>query len=166
MCLCRYAPLLAGVLLAPGPCRVGVMTAPDVPAGADPVEFQRITRVYYSGIEESRRAVIRSDLAWPGFWVELQGSLRPQPPVPSIDFSRDLVIAAAMGQRSSGGYSIEIREVAADEGKLFAVVVEVSPGANCFVTAALTQPVDVVRVPGMAGRDVAFVERKETHDCG
>jgi hypothetical protein len=34
------------------------------------------------------------------------------------------------------------------------------------VIAALTQPADVVLVPGMAGRAVAFVEGRETRDCG
>lgn len=83
-----------------------------------------------------------------------------------MDFDRDVVIRAAMGTRNTGGYAIEIRQVAAASGRLFAVVVETSPGDRCGVTEALTQPVDVVLVPGMAGREVAFSTREEVHTCG
>ncbi|HXF96223.1 MAG TPA: protease complex subunit PrcB family protein [Gemmatimonadales bacterium] len=161
----RVAPLLAGALLAPGPCRVGLLTAPEVPPNAQPVPFERITQVFYSGFEEPGRQVIRTQAAWSAFWARLQESITPRPPAPAIDFSRDLVIGAAMGSRGSGGYAIQIAQVAEDQGRLFVAVREVSPGERCGVTLALTQPVDVVRVPGRAGREVAFVERRETRDC-
>jgi hypothetical protein len=162
----RLVPFLTGLALGAGPCPT------EVPSGADPVEVRRISQVYNSGIGQSRRIVIRDAGRWASFWAELQGSVTPQPPLPPVDFDRDVVIAAAMGTRNSGGYAIEIRQVAEENGslialaRLVALVVETAPGDRCYVTAALTQPVDVVLVPGMAGREVSFVAREEVHNCG
>jgi hypothetical protein len=131
----------------------------------DPVQIQRITQVFNSGIDESRRAVIRSGAAWSALWAQLEAGREPTTAPPSVDFSRDLVIVAAMGQRNSGGHAIQIREVADDAGRLIVKVVETSPGPGCLVTMALTEPVDVVRLPGMAGRQVEFAESKEIREC-
>lgn len=69
-----------------------------------------------------------------------------------------------MGERPSGGYGIDITSLAEESGTLYAVVDEASPGADCLTTAALTQPVLVLRVPATVG-DVTFVEQESVLDC-
>jgi hypothetical protein len=84
---------------------------------------------------------------------------------PAVDFSRDVVVAVSAGQRPTGGHEIAIERVINNGGELTVEVVETTPGPNCMTTASLTQPVDVVVVPGVAPRSWSFVERKEVRGC-
>ena len=130
-------------------------------AGGTPdVQVRRIGQWTNTGINERRRLVIRDANGWAAFWSELGAGDRP-----AVDFTRDLVIAVAAGQQSSGGHEIAVDRVAQNNGELRIEVVEKSPSPNCMTTSALTQPVDVVVVPGVNARGWSFVERKEVRGC-
>ena len=134
-----------------------------------PVEVVRLrpgpyTFEYNSGFVESARLVVRSDAEWRAAWAKVYEGVSPQPGRPAIAFSREMVLVAALGQRSSGGYGIVVEGVYDGGGELRVLVRKVSPGRNCVVTAALTEPVDAVRVPRSA-MPVRWVEKEEVHDC-
>jgi hypothetical protein len=128
------------------------------PAGE--VEIRRIGSWISSGIKGSRRLVIRDSATWSQFWSELGAGVQPQ-----VDFSRDLVIAVASGEQSSGGYDIRIQRVSREGGELRIEVLETSAGPECMTTAALTQPVDVVMVPTAGVTGWSFVDREATRPC-
>jgi len=128
--------------------------------GSNTLEFRRIGQWTRTGIAEARRLVIRDANGWAQFWSELGTGERPE-----IDFTKDLVIAVAAGQRPTGGYEIAIDSVNRGEGGLSVIVVERTPSPNCMTTASLTQPVDVVVVPAADARSWSFVERKEIQAC-
>jgi hypothetical protein len=132
--------------------------APYGTSGA--LELRRLGQWTRTGIGESRRLVIRDANAWAEFWSELGVGDRPE-----VDFSRDLVVAVAAGQRSSGGHEIAVEQVAESNGELTIGVVETTPGPNCMTSSALTQPVDVVAIPRVNARSWSFVERKEVRGC-
>lgn len=119
---------------------------------------------YYGGIRDARRTVIRGDAKWRATWDEITATVTPRPPLPEVDFSRDEVILAAAGTRSSGGYTIEILSVYEDEGERSAIVLETRPASSCGVTTAITHPLAAVLVPRSAA-PVRFVERSALHDC-
>jgi hypothetical protein len=153
---------------APAPAPVPE-TAPDsvtaqgyAPYGnaAGDLELRRIGQWTNTGISESRRLVIRDANTWARFWAELGVGERP-----AIDFSRNLVVAVAAGQRSSGGYEIAVRRVAQANGDLTIEVEETTPGPNCMTTSALTQPVDVVVLPAVGARSWSFIEHQEVRGC-
>jgi PrcB C-terminal len=127
---------------------------------ASDLEVRRIGQWSHTGISESRRQVIRNANEWAQFWSELGVGDRP-----AIDFSSNLVVAVAAGQRSSGGYEIQVQRVALANGELTIEVQETAPGPNCVTTGALTQPVDVVTVPAVGARTWSFLERKEVRGC-
>jgi len=122
-----------------------------------------LLRSSYTGIPDRRRLVITSTAAWEQFWVQAVANRSPQPPVPAVDFSGNVVIVAAMGTRGSGGYSIDVDALYEANDKVYAVVLETSPG-RCMVTLALTAPVIAVQVP-RPGADVVFVDRTATYNC-
>ena len=167
--LAHLAPglVLAAGLLA-GACANGTTHPNETqpPPGVtvlatDPIE--EVARGTYTGIEDRRRVVIRTQADWEAFWNELTRTISPPEPAPAIDFSRRMVIAAAMGTRSSGGFTIDIVSVRARD--MIAVeVLETSPGPSCAVTMALTAPVTAVSVERRDGQ-VNFIERAETRDC-
>lgn len=124
------------------------------------LDIRRIGQWTRTGIGEARRLVIRDVNAWADFWSELGVGERP-----TVDFSQDVVVAVAAGQRPTGGYEIAVERVINNNGELTAEVVETTPGPNCMTTASLTQPVDVVVVPGVTPRSWSFVERREVRGC-
>jgi hypothetical protein len=124
------------------------------------LELRRIGQWSRTGIGEARRLVIRDANAWAEFWSELGVGDRP-----AVDFSRNLVVAVAAGQRPSGGYEIAVQEVTPRDGELVVEVVETTPGPNCITTSSLTQPVDVVVVPSVGARSWSFLEHKEVRGC-
>lgn len=126
------------------------------------------TRIIYqeqgSGIDDSRRLVIRSHAEWEAFWREAHANRTSPEPVLEVDFDRSMVLAATMGQRSTGGHSIDIERVDAIDGATLVEVVETSPGEECFVTQALTAPAVAVEVDRRSG-DVTWTAREETSPC-
>jgi hypothetical protein len=138
-----------------------------IPQGAESIEFRPVegANTELSQLMDARRLVIRGSTEWEAFWNDLNRLVIPAPALPVIDFGRQTVIAASMGQRPSGGHAIRIEEVFEDEGRLFAVVVETSPGPDCFTTAIITSPVATV-VVDRVGREVEFVEQSEALECG
>ena len=69
---------------------------------------------------------------------------------PAIDFQRSWVVHYSMGIKSTGGFTTEITSIektgASDNRKLVVHTNDVSPGAGCSVTKALTNPQVAVRI--------------------
>jgi hypothetical protein len=139
------------------------VTAQPAPA-SQPIVVTRLrpgphSFTYSSGITEPRRAVIRDEAAWRTAWAEIWARTGPTPPpLPAIDFTRDMVVLAALGQRNSGGYSITVDSASRAAGGIVVWVTKLTPG-TCGTLAALTQPVDVVSITRMAG-SVEYRERE------
>jgi hypothetical protein len=119
---------------------------------------------YNSGFRESARIVVRDAAQWSTVWAQVhEGGTVPARPV--VDFSREMIVLVALGSRNSGGFGILIEDAA--ESGLNGVsisVLSIAPGAQCIVTGALTQPVDIARLPRRDGT-VRFIERTQTREC-
>jgi hypothetical protein len=124
------------------------------------VEVRRLGKWTRTGIAEARRLVIRDANAWAELWSELGVGERPE-----VDFTRDLVIVVAAGQRPTGGHEIAVDQVTQSGPALTVSVLETKPGPNCMTTAALTQPVDIVVVPAVNAKSWSFVEQKDVRGC-
>ncbi len=122
--------------------------------------IRRIGQWSRTGVIEARRLVIRDATTWAEFWSELGLGDRP-----GVDFSKDIVIAVAAGQRPSGGHEIAVKQISQTSGELTIEVVETRPGPNCIATTSLTQPVDVVVVPRVNSRGWSFVDQHEVRAC-
>ena len=114
------------------------------------------------GFKTAERTVIRSEAAWREAWAKLNES--PPTAAPAVDFSRDMLLLAALGQRNTGGYAVQIASANVTNGVLRVEVVETRPGIGCMTTQALTCPVAVARVPRHDGA-VEFVDRVDVRDC-
>jgi hypothetical protein len=116
--------------------------------GGKPVEVAIETLVdeVSSGLREARREVVRDEAAWVRLWAQIYANVAPPPPLPPVDFSRDMLIAVATGTRPTGGFDIRIRSVALRGDSLEVAVHETCPAPGDRVTLAQTQPVEVVRL--------------------
>lgn len=109
------------------------------------------------------RMAITTQQEWDEVWT---GCHRPGsgPPQPDVDFATQIVIAAAMGTRATGGYSIVIEGLVERGGKLVAHVVETSPGAGCAVTPEVTAPATAILVKRHEV-SVDFFDRRTVTEC-
>ena len=129
--------------------------------GGTAVQIRRIGQYSQSGITAPERLVIGDDSSYARFWSTLAvGGERPP-----VDFTRDVVVAVAGGQRSTGGYSIAVDRVTRSGAGVSVDVVQTTPGAGCIMSQALTQPVDVVVVAAADAKTWSFSERSAEQGC-
>jgi hypothetical protein len=161
----RLIPLMLAALAACAESPAGGLPLVDLPGQAVAVTpvGERYPS-YYSGFEQSARIVVEDAEEWAQVWSRLWNNQHPVPPLPAVDFSREVVVVAAMGTRPNGGYSIRVQAAAVHEGSLTVRVVETSPGSRCVTTQAITTPTDVVRV-ARSGLPVRFTTATGVLSC-
>jgi hypothetical protein len=118
-----------------------------------------------SGLTVRDRMIVRDEISWSKFWLNIVGSNSPVPPTPAVDFSRETIVVANMGQRNTGGYSVSIDPAGTAGDTVILAITERSPGPTCGTTSALTQPLALARV-GRPNATIRFVERQVVTDCG
>lgn len=129
-----------------------------------PFEGRDVAGFIYGSLRSRERLVVRTTEAWEEIWSRMTSNYTPQPPAPEVDFESEMVIIASMGSRPTGGFGINVVQVAESEGTVYVVVNETSPGSRCMTTQALTSPVTAVRVQRRDG-PVTFLERESVSDC-
>ena len=137
------------------------------PGGMPLVRFGQSVTNYFgfsSGIHDERQIDIRSSAEWEAQWRRMTARYGNPPPPPPVDFAREMVLMAAMGNRPTGGYRVVIDRVLPRPDALEAFVRHISPGPRCGTTQAITSPVDLVRVPA-TDKPVRWVVEQEVVDC-
>ncbi len=119
----------------------------------------------YSGVNARENLVVRDAAAWSALWQNIHATTDPTPPLPDVDFSQEMIVAAALGTRNSGGYNVLLAGAIEDSEGVQITVLETSPGADCFTTQALTQPIDLGRMERRDG-SVHFVVTQHIKRCG
>jgi hypothetical protein len=120
--------------------------------------------VYVSQMRQPQRLVIRDNAAWTAAWSSLWTTTGSIPAPPQVDFTREMVVLAALGERSSGGFGITIDSAKSTASGVTVFVTPTSPGPRCMTTAALTQPVDIARLPRV-DTAVRFQDVAKVQDC-
>ncbi len=127
-------------------------------------EPARVSFTYNSGLDDPLRVLIRDGEAWSQMWKRIHSRGWPLPPLPEIDFSREMVVVVALGARPTGGYGIIVDGAYERNDRLEIIIRKQTPGKTCFNTQSVTQPVDIVRLPKME-RLVVFKEDEVVHEC-
>jgi hypothetical protein len=117
-----------------------------------------------SGIDEPGTFVMRDAVEWASIWRRIHARRHPVPPLPEVDFEREMVVVAALGPKRTGGHTIRIERAWHDGTKVVVLVQEESPGAGCIVPQAFVSPVDIARLPASAG-PVEFKVESTVRDC-
>ena len=122
-----------------------------------------------SQIIDQLRLVVRDRAAWVDLWYRMHGEdpRRPSitvPSMPEIDFSREMLIVASMGQRPTAGYEIIIDRAYTYERHRRLEVVVRTITRQCDQFQGSTSPIDIVRLP-QTDRSVVFRESVLVSDC-
>ena len=160
---CPYFTVLLGAALGAA-CSASVV--PEEPGRAVPLVRLRAepySFTYSSGLAQPERIVVRDEGAWREVWEVIWRQHSPQP-LPEVDFSQEMLVVVALGERPTGGFGILADSAFADDKELVIRVRTITPGPRCGTTQALTQPVDVARVP-RTELAVRFRDQPEVHEC-
>src|SRR5436190_9786727 len=69
----------------------------------------------FSGIREVKQEVVKSADAWEKLWKQHAAAGGESDKIPAVDFSKEMVVVATMGTKRTGGYTIEIVGVEAQD---------------------------------------------------
>lgn len=134
-------PVVAMVLLA------GVMRSLG-----EEVSFRTLAQGGSSGITQATNRVIKTQGDWEKLWQRHQGNVDPAAKVPVVDFDKEMVLAAALGQKRTGGFAIKIVRVESTATGLKVFLAQRTPGPGSLVIQALTAPFHFVAVPKKDGK--------------
>lgn len=128
------------------------------------LEFETFQKGFYSGIKEKKEMVIKNKMEFLDMWKNLTKILLPLPEPPEIDFDKYMLLCTFMGEKPTGGFSIEIKKIIEEDKEIKVFVKEISPGKNCIVTMAFTQPFHIVLLK-KSKKKIKFYYEEEIRDC-
>ncbi len=110
------------------------------------IEVEQEWKGYHCAYTIASKLVIKTEDRWKEIWEKVHLLRLPKPELPKIDFEKEMVVAVFMGERSSGGYEIEIRKIIKTEKEIVVEVEEKEPSPESLQSMALIQPYHIVVV--------------------
>jgi hypothetical protein len=108
---------------------------------------------------------VRSQQEWQALWATLSPTtVGPRGNAPNVDFEKYTMIVAALGERRSGGYTVQVQNALDDGTAVRVSVLEVRPGRDCTVTLEVTYPISIALVP-RTDRPIHFQVGAADFDC-
>jgi len=136
--VCRGKPL--PITLLPGP----KMTGPSLPLRFGGTrEFPRPPINSFRS-EKGFRLVIKNRNEFSDFWKRFTGEISP---LPEVDFSKEMVVVAVMGERPTSGYWTIIDGACEADGQVEVFVSNVEDVKCSGTLSTFTYPADAVRLP-------------------
>ncbi len=115
------------------------------------LDFETISKDTQSNYQEDGKYVIKDENAFENLWQDASDE-----DMPEVDFASEMVIAVFMGEKSSGGYDVEIVEILETEDTLEVTISETEPGDDDMVTMALTYPEHIISLENI-DKEVNFI---------
>lgn len=145
-------------------CNSGSDSSPTDPG--DVIPFVTVHREQITGVRERRAQLISRQDLWEQMWAEIVSNRSPKPPIPAVDFDRNILIFVALGDTPDACKSVRIDDVERRaSGELLVDVKETRPPPSCSCPAVVARPVHVVAVPRSA-TGVAFTFESVTEGPG
>lgn len=149
----RHFAALATLLLAAACSGAGAAaTSTDASTIATAPRFRTVANAAYAERTEPGTVVAMDETAYRNAWDSMIGMGE----APAVDFTTETAVFLFGGQRSTGGYSVEVRGVTL-EGDTLAIDGRVQgPPPGSITTQALTSPYAVLAVESRAIRNVRW----------
>ncbi len=127
-----------------------------------PITHLASTYAAYGVFPHATTLVVRDQQAWQTLWSQMTANQYPAPPLPVVDFTKDMVLVAAAGE--STGLSVSITGASESSGGVTVNVPITRPGSNCVVPQVVLSPVDIATVAQRNGT-VGFTITHKTRNC-
>jgi hypothetical protein len=96
-----------------------------------------------SQVDAAKQVAVQSPAEWNALWSQHAGDRAR----PSVDFTKEMVLAVFLGTRPSAGFSVEIVGAREESGALIVSYRETRPQPGGVAAQVLTSPYHVVAVP-------------------
>ena len=90
-----------------------------------------LTSGNHSNIKDPQYSDIHNQADFDALWQKAFAKQSGAPDKPVVDFSKDMVLAIFIGDQSTGGYIIRIKNVDTSGATIDVTVLVTSPGQNC-----------------------------------
>ena len=137
--VCRGKPLPITMLEKPGV----EMRVPPIPIRFGGTRYEPVWQLG----EKPIRLVIKTRDEFNDFWKGLVSPGSFLPPLPDVNFSKEMIVVVGMGLRPSPGFVIMIDGACEVDGQVELFVSKVEDGPCVVVPAVVTSAGDVVRIP-------------------
>lgn len=153
--VCRGKPLSITALVKPGV---------EIRGPSLPLRFggTRQGPVWQVDGDKAFRLVIKNRDEFSNFWKRFTRPSGWAPPLPEVDFSKEMIIVAGMGRRPSPGYMTLIDGACEVDGHVEVFVTNVDDGPCVPVPSVVVAPADLVRIPQT---DLPIVFRETQVPC-
>ncbi len=113
--------------------------------------FATLDRGSQSGLRVRKFVVIKNENDWKALWTSHTSLSVPPRTMPPADFQTEMIVAVFSGEKSTGGFGIEITRIEEDSTKhaLKVLVRESTPPTGAIVTQSLTQPYRIIKLRQM-----------------
>lgn len=115
-----------------------------------------------SAIEDNTATSLRDAQSWRLFWQLHNAHQTPVPPLPAVEFDKEIVIVYMLGERSRGSTKVVIESVE-DDGESLTVTVATKMSAG-ISTSAMCNPYSIVKVQADKTRRVHISMRAARAD--
>ena len=143
-------------LVSPSSARLSLAAAERHKKATTQVSVQTIAKGSRSGIREAAQIAVRSQSEWQKLWRQHSSTSTASVPLPVVDFDKEIVAAVFLGERPTGGYSVEISAAEVTGSLLTVFVKETSPNPGAIVTQGITQPFHIVRIEAATVETISF----------
>ena len=118
---------------------------------SQPSKIRPIAKGGFSGFQEPAQIVITNSTQWAELWRKHSAKQIPAKPAPEVNFDKESVLFVSLGQKRSGGYSVEITGLEQTAGKAKVLVKTQAPKPGGMQLQAITSPFHIVAVPRLTG---------------
>lgn len=136
----------------------------EIKLKVSPIVFSEIQTGKNSNYSEFTTKEILNIKELSDVWVNLFAKYDRKPPIPLIDFENKMLIALALGERNSGGYSIQVNSILETKNNININVSENKPGSTCMTSSVMVYPFQLIEIPRTAKR-ITFTKTVNINEC-
>ncbi|HEX8618991.1 MAG TPA: hypothetical protein VF911_15515 [Thermoanaerobaculia bacterium] len=116
----------------------------ETPTGPDgPVVITNVFRDTSSNITSRRAEIVSRSTRWETVWSEIRGTATR----PVVDFEKNMVIVAALGETADSCKHVRVTKVERNVGAITITIAETRLPPNCTCPPNIVRPVHVVSIP-------------------
>jgi len=110
------------------------------------IPLQNLLKGYSSGVREPLKIVIQTQDELNSLWKRHSSVQASPSPAPQVDFATEMVAVIFLGEKSTGGYGVEITKAERNGSTLYLYYRERSPSPGGVLIQVMTQPYHLVKL--------------------
>lgn len=118
-----------------------------------------------SSMPGESQVICLTQAAFDKTWLEVFNDYPGQYEKPVIDFAKNLVVYCFRGDVRSSGYSVSVKKIKENAGKINIVLENTEPGPGCMNASVIENPFIIVSVQKMGDLKIEFIKETKITKC-